>query len=872
MWKLKQLMSGGDKKREESFLEEEESDGLCSLSYTQRMYAFAACLVAGLACMFLKMVDGRRSLWLYLIVYGLISLKTEGLNIGITYVETAVAKGAVCLDGSPPAYHLDKGFGAGINNWLVHIEGGGWCNNVADCLTRSNTRLGSSKQMDKEVAFTGMLSNEQKFNPDFYNWNRIKVRYCDGASFTGDVEAVDPATNLHFRGARVFLAVIEDLLAKGMKNAQNAILSGCSAGGLASILHCDKFRTLIPIGAKVKCLSDAGYFIHIKDVSGGQQIQTFYNEVVALHGSSKNLPESCTSRLNPALCFFPQYMTQQIQTPLFIINAAYDSWQIKNILVPGVADPHGTWDSCKLDINNCSSSQLQIMQSFRLQFLNAVSGLGSSTSRGLFIDSCYSHCQTGMQEKWLSADSPVLGNTTIAKAVGDWYYDRSAFQKIDCPYPCNPTCQKPLFEIMCSEAKKQTGPHSRSRSTSAFDGYLSALSPLQKMVDGRRSLWLYLIVYGLISLKTEGFNIGITYVETAVAKGAVCLDGSPPAYHLDKGFGAGINSWLVHIEGGGWCNNVADCLTRSNTRLGSSKQMDKEVAFTGMLSNEQKFNPDFYNWNRIKVRYCDGASFTGDVEAVDPATNLHFRGARVFLAVIEDLLAKGMKNAQNAILSGCSAGGLASILHCDKFRTLIPIGAKVKCLSDAGYFIHIKDVSGGQHIQTFYNEVVALHGSSKNLPESCTSRLNPALCFFPQYMTQQIQTPLFIINAAYDSWQIKNILVPGVADPHGTWHSCKLDINNCSSSQLQIMQSFRLQFLNAVSELGSSTSRGLFIDSCYSHCQTGLQETWLSADSPVLGNTTIAKAVGDWYYDRSAFQKIDCPYPCNPTCHNNIFI
>jgi hypothetical protein len=29
---------------------------------------------------------------------------------------------------------------------------------------------------------------------------------------------------------------------------------------------------------------------------------------------------------------------------------------------------------------------------------------------------------------------------------------------------------------------------------------------------------------------------------------AVCLDGSPPAYHLDKGFGTGINSWLVQFE------------------------------------------------------------------------------------------------------------------------------------------------------------------------------------------------------------------------------------------------------------------------------------------------------------------------------------
>lgn len=31
--------------------------------------------------------------------------------------------------------------------------------------------------------------------PDFYNWNRVKVRYCDGSSFTGDVEAVNPVSH-----------------------------------------------------------------------------------------------------------------------------------------------------------------------------------------------------------------------------------------------------------------------------------------------------------------------------------------------------------------------------------------------------------------------------------------------------------------------------------------------------------------------------------------------------------------------------------------------------------------------------------------------------------------------------------------------------
>ncbi|XP_015950533.2 pectin acetylesterase 8-like [Arachis duranensis] len=336
-----------------------------------------------------------------------------------------------------------------------------------------------------------------------------------------------------------------------------------------------------------------------------------------------------------------------------------------------------------------------------------------------------------------------------------------------------------------------------------------------RMKGTRMAKWLSLLVFVVLLLKAEGVDVGLTYVQSAVPKGAVCLDGSPPAYHFDKGFGAGINNWIVHFEGGGWCNNASVCLDRRDTRLGSSKKMDQTASFSGYLSNKQKFNPDFYNWNRIKVRYCDGSSFTGDVEAVDPKTNLHYRGGRIFVAVIEDLLAKGMRNAQNAILSGCS--------------------------------------------------------SAKNLPASCTSRLSPGLCFFPENVVSQIRTPIFFVNAAYDSWQIKNILAPGVADPHGQWRDCKLDIKKCSSAQLSVMQGFRTNFLSALSGVGSTPARGKFIDGCYAHCQMGTQETWMRADSPVLAKTTIAKAVGDWYYERRPFHEIDCTYPCNPTCHNRIF-
>ncbi|KAL2455837.1 Pectin acetylesterase 8 [Abeliophyllum distichum] len=133
----------------------------------------------------------------------------ESKQVNITYLEIALSKGAVCLDGSPPAYHFDKGSDDGINNWIVHLE--------------------------------------------------------------------------------------------GMMNATNAILAGSSAGGLATILNCDDFRAMVPNAKRVKCISDAGYFIHAKDAPGLKKREDRFAGVVSLHKLNKILPKSCTSKRNPGL-------------------------------------------------------------------------------------------------------------------------------------------------------------------------------------------------------------------------------------------------------------------------------------------------------------------------------------------------------------------------------------------------------------------------------------------------------------------------------------------------------------------------------------------------------------------------------------------
>lgn len=375
-------------------------------------------------------------------------------------------------------------------------------------------------------------------------------------------------------------------------------------------------------------------------------------------------------------------------------------------------------------------------------------------------------------------------------------------------------------------------------------------------------------VFG-VSAKYNPLTVGLTVIHGAGAQGAVCLDGTLPGYHLHRGYGSGANSWLIQLEGGGWCDTVRSCVYRKKTRRGSLHHMEKEVVFAGILSNKVEQNPDFFNWNRVKLRYCDGASFAGDGE--DKAAGLHFRGQRIWWAAMRDLKAKGMSHAKQALLSGCSAGGLASILKCDEFRELFPSSTKVKCLSDGGLFLDAVDVAGGRTLRNLFNGVVKLQGVHRNLPHTCTNHLDPTSCFFPQNLISSIKTPLFLLNAAYDSWQLTASLAPPAADPHHRWGACKMNHAHCSTSQIQFLQRFRDYMVNVVKGFANSPKNGVFLNSCFAHCQSERQDTWFSDNSPLIANKGIALAVGDWYFDRAGCKAIDCAYPCDKTCHNLIF-
>jgi hypothetical protein len=82
-----------------------------------------------------------------------------------------------------------------------------------------------------------------------------------GGSFTGtreDPVRASDGTLLYYRGQRNVDAMVADLQQNhGLSQAKEVIISGCSAGGMACYIHCDKMaEALHPI--PVKCVCDAG--------------------------------------------------------------------------------------------------------------------------------------------------------------------------------------------------------------------------------------------------------------------------------------------------------------------------------------------------------------------------------------------------------------------------------------------------------------------------------------------------------------------------------------------------------------------------------------------------------------------------------------
>ena len=106
------------------------------------------------------------------------------------------------------------------------------------------------------------------------------LAYCDGGSFSGDATAPlswpspkGPGnTTLYFRGRRVLQHLLQVLLTEfGMGSAEEVLLAGGSAGGLAVFLQADFVASLMP-NRQFAAVPVSGFFLMHASASKCQSI------------------------------------------------------------------------------------------------------------------------------------------------------------------------------------------------------------------------------------------------------------------------------------------------------------------------------------------------------------------------------------------------------------------------------------------------------------------------------------------------------------------------------------------------------------------------------------------------------------------------
>ncbi|KAI8492473.1 hypothetical protein Bbelb_299260 [Branchiostoma belcheri] len=396
----------------------------CPCSTTQ--ISLVVCLVVVL-CVVISVVT-----WLYMTGRlfgrkGIFSNKDTGeAQLYLLGQDRAERTKAYCLDGSRPGYYFIPGTGSGRNKWRVHLDGGGSCDDLAECYSRSLTDNGSTRRLRTRDTFGGFLSPNQDENPDFFNWNLVYIHYCDGACFTSN--RPDPVTlkgkTLYFRGQAILDAVLDEVNdVRGMSNATTVILSGNSAGGIAVYRQADHVRSRLPQTVRYMALPSSGLMVWDMD----DKATEVFKRRAAMHGMLDGPDHpACLQAFpgEPWKCLLPQFAAPYVTSAMFVLNAAYDSWALNNIL--------------RLDCKprRCSGSDQRALLRYQAEVIGVTASLGSG--QGAFIPSCDDHSIIGTPDY----SQIKIGGKTAAGAFSDWFFRRTvnSSRYIDGMTCCNPTC------------------------------------------------------------------------------------------------------------------------------------------------------------------------------------------------------------------------------------------------------------------------------------------------------------------------------------------------------------------------------------------------------------------------------------------------
>lgn len=190
----------------------------------------------------------------------------------------------------------------------------------------------------------------------------------------------------------------------GLGNAEEVLLSGCSAGGMATYLHADYMKTQVANNAltKYKVASLSGFFLDHKTAAGVVSDHTNYVNMFGFQNMAAGVNQYCI-RAHPAnqsFCSTPQANYAYIQAPFFVLNSMLDNYQMKDIFDVG----------CDR-LAACNATQIGWMNQYQSDFHSVITNTATfkKDGNGAFLYNCDQHC----------AEQDSTGFNQITVAAGD---------------------------------------------------------------------------------------------------------------------------------------------------------------------------------------------------------------------------------------------------------------------------------------------------------------------------------------------------------------------------------------------------------------------------------------------------------------------
>jgi hypothetical protein len=259
-------------------------------------------------------------------------------------IGNATERQAVCNDGSPATYYYRPGTDADADNWIIYLEGLGYCADDQGCLerVRKEAHRTSSLNYPDTLSPKGILSILPEENPDFSNYNHVYIKYCSSDYWSGDLTRDLGSQTIHFKGKKILGAVVEDLQTKSisvehnLNSAEQIIFAGSAAGAVGVSLNLDSLATSLP-KAEVTGIIDGAWFPELTTFAGSAAGFDYAN-MFSYWNSQVDTSCAANNKASPWECLSVPYGYGYLKNPAFVYVDQTDETLLEQLGVTNEKD------------------------------------------------------------------------------------------------------------------------------------------------------------------------------------------------------------------------------------------------------------------------------------------------------------------------------------------------------------------------------------------------------------------------------------------------------------------------------------------------------------------------------------------------------